>query len=517
MLARGKQFLITGQRQLQGPLAIYWVLGLVGALIVKILGLTIGGWWSLLGLIALSTWLPAVAEHGSKWHWSFRQWRLIWWQQLLLAIIWLPTGWGGYLATLQVSVKVPAPLQNAIFQTRYDWLPYVVPIWGLLWLASFKWLPSFKQQLLHPTTWRAFWLRGWQTSWWHVVRRLWAAWQWVLGALIWMSVVTSITAVVTAWQPTVGWWVALGAMVSMQWGMCISLAAFAQREGFLAGGAPHRYHRYLMAGLAIVIVGFAGYWLRPTTSPAPAIIAHRGVNGRDGVQNTTKALKRTVKRTQPALVEMDIQPTADHHWVVMHDPTLMNLADKPGPVSDYRLQQIDGIKLHEHGQHGTLSTFKQYLQVATAVKQPLLVEIKVLGSAGDLMTPFASAYATSLEKTGGAVHSLDYQVVARLKQRTSKLRVGYITPFYLTDFTANAADFYSLQALTATPEQVNAAHRSGRAVYLWTVDRRIAMQRLSAMGVDGLITNHPGRLRQLQAHRNQRVTGQLLNWVIGLL
>ncbi|MRT32544.1 glycerophosphodiester phosphodiesterase, partial [Xylella fastidiosa subsp. multiplex] len=69
----------------------------------------------------------------------------------------------------------------------------------------------------------------------------------------------------------------------------------------------------------LVLGGYAGWWLgTPPTAPL-AIIAHRGVNGRDGVQNTTAALKRTVKQVQPDMVDMDIQPTADRHWVVMHD------------------------------------------------------------------------------------------------------------------------------------------------------------------------------------------------------
>ena len=43
------------------------------------------------------------------------------------------------------------------------------------------------------------------------------------------------------------------------------------------------------------------------------------------------------------------------------------------------------------------------------------------------------------------------------------------------------------------------AHRRGLAVYVWTVDEASAMRKMSAAGVDGIMTNDPGKLRRLAA------------------
>ncbi|KZV06032.1 Glycerophosphoryl diester phosphodiesterase [Lactiplantibacillus plantarum] len=43
------------------------------------------------------------------------------------------------------------------------------------------------------------------------------------------------------------------------------------------------------------------------------------------------------------------------------------------------------------------------------------------------------------------------------------------------------------------------------------------MQRLTAMGADGLITNRPGQLRRLQGQSKHYYFYQLINWLVSWL
>jgi len=45
-----------------------------------------------------------------------------------------------------------------------------------------------------------------------------------------------------------------------------------------------------------------------------------------------------------------------------------------------------------------------------------------------------------------------------------------------------------------------AAHQRGLNVYPWTVDDPGEMRRLIALGVDGIMTNYPERLRKLTGY-----------------
>jgi glycerophosphoryl diester phosphodiesterase len=50
-----------------------------------------------------------------------------------------------------------------------------------------------------------------------------------------------------------------------------------------------------------------------------------------------------------------------------------------------------------------------------------------------------------------------------------------------------------------TRKLVEAAHAAGRLVHVWTVNRRIEMEQLLDVGVDGLITDRPDLLKELVA------------------
>jgi glycerophosphoryl diester phosphodiesterase len=50
----------------------------------------------------------------------------------------------------------------------------------------------------------------------------------------------------------------------------------------------------------------------------------------------------------------------------------------------------------------------------------------------------------------------------------------------------------------AGPAAIDAAHRCGVAVYVWTVDNAALAERLVGAGADGIITNDPRIFREFQ-------------------
>ena len=202
----------------------------------------------------------------------------------------------------------------------------------------------------------------------------------------------------------------------------------------------------------------------------PLVISHRGVDGKNGVQNTLPALDKTTHAAKPAYVELDIQETADRRFVVSHDENLRKLAHKNLVIADNSLEQLTQVKLKENGHVAYVTSFDSYLKQAQKLKQSLLVELKINQGTGKKFSEyFCELYGKKLAKRD-AVHSMDLAAINELKQRLPKMQAGYILPFNLFSLAENKADFYSLEYKTATKNFIQTAHANGKKVYLWTIN-----------------------------------------------
>lgn len=238
--------------------------------------------------------------------------------------------------------------------------------------------------------------------------------------------------------------------------------------------------------------------------PLPLVISHRGVDGKNGVQNTLPALDKTTHAAQPAYVELDIQETADRWFVVSHDENLRKLAHKNLVIADNSLEQLTQVKLKENGHVAYVTSFDSYLKQAQKLKQPLLVELKVNQGTGKKFSEyFCELYGKKLAKRD-AVHSMDLAAINELKQRLPKMQAGYILPFNLFSLAENKADFYSLEYKTATKNFIQTAHANGKKVYLWTINSPKQALMAWVLGADGVITDEPSKVEKSLADHSSK-------------
>jgi glycerophosphoryl diester phosphodiesterase len=94
------------------------------------------------------------------------------------------------------------------------------------------------------------------------------------------------------------------------------------------------------------------------------------------------------------------------------------------------------------------------------------------------------------------------KVLAELRRQNAAARIALLVSRNSEAGWAARARELRAEALNpelaqVTPELVRAAHGEGLAVYVFTVDPEDQMRRMLDLGVDGLFTNHPARLRRL--------------------
>lgn len=250
-----------------------------------------------------------------------------------------------------------------------------------------------------------------------------------------------------------------------------------------------RWIRIIAGSLVIGGIGFNSLYLTGFFSDTPITISHRGVNAKNGVQNTIESLKNT-SRLHPDFIEIDIHETKGHQFVLMHDENLKNLTGVDKAPHQLTLKQLTKLTAHENGSSAKIASLDDYMDAAEKLKQPLLIEFKTTKyDDPKVVERFNAKYGQRILKNHDQVHSLDYDAVEKLKELNPKLTVGYILPFNFIGVPQSSADFYTMEYSTLNNSFLLTAELTGRKVYAWTVNSDDAMARLNFMGVDGIITD----------------------------
>ena len=247
----------------------------------------------------------------------------------------------------------------------------------------------------------------------------------------------------------------------------------------------------------------------------PLIISHRGVDNENGVQNTIPALQKTAK-VKPDYVEIDVQETKDHRFVVMHDENLKELASRDVSPQDLTLAQLTALTVRENGHSAKIASLDEYLSEAKRYNQKLLVEIKTTKRDSKQMLPnFFKEYGTRLLRQDAQLQSLDYAVITAAKKYTPKLESYYILPYNFI-FPQTRANGYTMEKTTLNLSFVTQARLSLKRVYSWTVNDEDSFKQAAYLDVDGVITDNVTEAKQVYRELKTKSTyaSRLLDYLI---
>jgi glycerophosphoryl diester phosphodiesterase len=254
----------------------------------------------------------------------------------------------------------------------------------------------------------------------------------------------------------------------------------------------------------------------------PLFFAHRG-GSLLRPENTIPAFEHGMSFGADAL-EMDIQQSRDGELVVIHDPTLDRTTSGCGPVGSYSLDELRGLDagyrfapdggttFPYRGQGITIPTLREIFERFPVTR----INIDLKQSTPDreerlwaLIQEFAAedricagcfthaALARFRRLTGGrvATSASPREVRSFLLAAISHSTRFWLRPAY--DALQVPDTYGSVRIVSRT--SVEAAHRLGLEVHVWTVDARAHMQALLALGVDGLMTDRPDILADVLA------------------
>jgi glycerophosphoryl diester phosphodiesterase len=248
------------------------------------------------------------------------------------------------------------------------------------------------------------------------------------------------------------------------------------------------------------------------------IMAHRGGGGL-WPENTMLAFERA-RDLGVDVIEMDVHSTADGVLVVIHDATVDRTTGGTGRVRDLTLAELRKL---DAGYHWSPDEMKTFPWRGRGLTVPTLDE--VLTRFPDMRfniepkqeTPSLAKPLCRMMREKGMVNKI---IVGSFRQtvlddfRKECPEVGTsASPAEVSEFmrvykARDGARFKPLMRALQVPEYVAgiqvltkdlvaAAHSRNLQVHAWTVNETKDMRRLLEIGVDGIMTDYPDRLRAL--------------------
>ena len=228
------------------------------------------------------------------------------------------------------------------------------------------------------------------------------------------------------------------------------------------------------------------------------VIAHRGASGHRP-ENTLPAYALAVEMRSD-MIEVDLHRTRDGAIVIAHDASLPGL----GEIGDATLAAVRAV---DAGGGERVPTLDELLD-GFASRIAFNLEIK-WGKAGDY--PGLEAQTLSALRTRGLGSSILFSsfhvsILQRLREQEPGARLALLVSPEDRSYSLDAALARSVQlgceALNphwsqADETLVARAHGAGLEVNVYTVNELAGMRRMLELGVDGVFTNFPDRLRAL--------------------
>ena len=231
-------------------------------------------------------------------------------------------------------------------------------------------------------------------------------------------------------------------------------------------------------------------------SPAPRIIAHRGLATAGVLENSLAAFEAALGAGAQYL-ETDAHATADGHAVLLHDPELRRIADLDLPVASLTLAELRAI-----GPVGRqICTLVDALQTFPSARFNIDVKsapaaaavARAVGAAGAsdrvLIASFRSARRTAaLARLGDVATSASAPQVL-LGVMGARLGLRALTRAALRHVDAVQIPERVAGIRATTPKMVKGLHNAGVEVHVWTVNDPEDMERLLRAGVDGIVSD----------------------------
>lgn len=242
------------------------------------------------------------------------------------------------------------------------------------------------------------------------------------------------------------------------------------------------------------------------------IIAHRGAN-KYAPQNTLPAFEKAIEFGATG-VETDVHVTKDGIPVICHNYTINDTSNGIGSISSYTLEELKQFDFGSYYSHRfagvKIPTLDEFLElIASSNIEVMNIELK---SPREKETGIVESTIKAVKNhelfNRLLISSFDPKLLIEAKKIDPRCQTGLLyAPNHIEGIVANVFPVKFAKNIGANAlhpvefyvsrQYVEAAHNAGIKVNPWTVNRDSTIERFIKIGVDGIITDCPDRVRKI--------------------
>ena len=230
----------------------------------------------------------------------------------------------------------------------------------------------------------------------------------------------------------------------------------------------------------------------------PLIVAHRGFSAQY-LENTMPAIRAALKLGVD-FVEIDVHETSDGQLVVYHDYRLHRICRVRGRVRRKTLAELKTLNPDIPSLSEALRACRGQARVLVEIKRAdprkVAALIEELGMEQDVIV-FSLSTRRLRELAVANPRIPRFGLIARNLRSTLHASLSAEGLAKAERSKLPVSGLGLSRRLVTSRRVVEAIHRRGWKLFVWTVNRPAEMRRLADWGVDGLITDHPDRAREL--------------------
>jgi len=223
-------------------------------------------------------------------------------------------------------------------------------------------------------------------------------------------------------------------------------------------------------------------------------IGHRGAMGHE-TENSLASVQKALD-LQVDMIEIDVFKIKSGEIVVFHDQMIDRLTNGSGDIETFDLKTLKNFDLE--GGH-KIPLLSEVLDVMNH-KVPLNIELKGPGTSrgvNDIIKNYTENKGWTLDDF--LISSFDWEELKEMRRLNRDLDIAVLTEDNPLDAIGIARELNAIAInpnyLSLTSKNVSEIKKQGFKIYTWTVNDPDQILNIKDLGVDGIFTNYPERVK----------------------